>query len=136
MFMIEAVRSLGMAARFVSGYFHVRADSESHSRGGNTHAWVQVYIPGSGWVDFDPSSGIAGNRDLARGGGGRCIAGDSTVRCLDRLPSGQFGDGGRGSRQRGTCAGIRAHGSASLKLTERLSRNRRLLPAALPAGRI
>jgi hypothetical protein len=93
MFMIEAVRSLGMAARFVSGYLHVRADSESHSRGGNTHAWVQVYIPGSGWVDFDPSSGIAGNRDLA-------------------------------------------HGSASLKLTERLSRNRRLLPAALPAGRI
>ena len=66
MLMIEAVRSLGMAARFVSGYLHVRAHSESHTRGGNTHAWVQVYVPGSGWVDFDPSSGIAGNRDLVR----------------------------------------------------------------------
>ena len=66
MFMIEALRSLGMAARFVSGYLHVRAHAESHSRGGNTHAWVQVYVPGSGWVDFDPSCGVAGNRDLVR----------------------------------------------------------------------
>jgi len=66
MFMIEAVRSLGMAARFVSGYLYVRAYAENHSRGGNTHAWLQVYIPGSGWVDFDPSCGGAGNRDLVR----------------------------------------------------------------------
>jgi len=66
MFMIEAVRSLGMAARFVSGYLHVRSHSESLARGGNTHAWVQVYVPGSGWVDFDPSCGSAGNRDLVR----------------------------------------------------------------------
>jgi transglutaminase-like putative cysteine protease len=66
MFMMEAVRSLGMAARFVSGYLHVRSHSENHSRGGNTHAWLQVYIPGSGWVDFDPSCGVAGNRDLVR----------------------------------------------------------------------
>jgi transglutaminase-like putative cysteine protease len=66
MFMIEAVRSLGLAARFVSGYLHVRSHSEDQIRGGNTHAWVQVYVPGNGWVDFDPSSGIAGNRDLVR----------------------------------------------------------------------
>jgi transglutaminase-like putative cysteine protease len=66
MFMIEAVRSLGMAARFVSGYLHVRSHSENHNRGGNTHAWLQVYMPGSGWVDFDPSCGVAGNRDLVR----------------------------------------------------------------------
>jgi transglutaminase-like putative cysteine protease len=66
MFMIDAVRSLGLAARFVSGYLHVRAHTDSESRGGNTHAWVQVYVPGSGWVDFDPSCGIAGNRDLVR----------------------------------------------------------------------
>jgi transglutaminase-like putative cysteine protease len=66
MFMIEVVRSLGMAARFVSGYLHVRSHRENHSRGGNTHAWVQVYVPGSGWVDFDPSRGAAGNRDLVR----------------------------------------------------------------------
>lgn len=64
--MIEAVRSLGMAARFVSGYLHVRSCAGGHARGGNTHAWVQVYLPGCGWVDFDPSRGIVGNRGLVR----------------------------------------------------------------------
>lgn len=63
--MIEAVRSLGMAARFVSGYLHVRNDNDD-AGGGNTHAWVQVYLPGPGWVDFDPTSGIVGNYDLVR----------------------------------------------------------------------
>jgi transglutaminase-like putative cysteine protease len=62
--MIDAVRSLGMAARFVSGYLHVRHTGDS--RGGNTHAWVQVYLPGCGWIDFDPSSGAVGNRGLIR----------------------------------------------------------------------
>jgi transglutaminase-like putative cysteine protease len=65
-FMIEAVRSLGMAARFVSGYLHLRGDTEGHAHGGNTHAWVQVFLPGYGWVDFDPSCGVAGNRELVR----------------------------------------------------------------------
>lgn len=63
MLMIDAVRSLGMAARFVSGYLHILDDDEV---GGNTHAWAQVYLPGPGWVDFDPTSGIVGNRDLIR----------------------------------------------------------------------
>jgi transglutaminase-like putative cysteine protease len=66
MLMIEAVRSLGMAARFVSGYLHVPDDNDDYAGGGNTHAWVQVYLPGPGWVDFDPASGIVGNRDLVR----------------------------------------------------------------------
>jgi transglutaminase-like putative cysteine protease len=30
------------------------------------HAWLQVYLPGPGWLDFDPSSGSVGNRDLIR----------------------------------------------------------------------
>jgi transglutaminase-like putative cysteine protease len=64
--MIDAARSLGLAARFVSGYLHVRNTAEGRARGGNTHAWVQVYLPGCGWVDFDPSSGIVGNRGLVR----------------------------------------------------------------------
>ena len=34
--------------------------------GGNTHAWVQVYVPGPGWIDFDPSSGMVGNENLVR----------------------------------------------------------------------
>jgi transglutaminase-like putative cysteine protease len=62
--MIEALRSLGFAARFVSGYLYVR--KQARAGGGNTHAWVQVYLPGCGWVDFDPSSGAAGNRGLIR----------------------------------------------------------------------
>ncbi len=67
MLMIEAVRSLGMAARFVSGYLHVPDDDdEPYLGGGNTHAWAQVYLPGPGWVDFDPANGIVGNRDLVR----------------------------------------------------------------------
>ncbi len=67
MLMIEAVRSLGLAARFVSGYLHIPGDAdESYVGGGNTHAWSQIYLPGPGWVDFDPSNGIVGNRDLIR----------------------------------------------------------------------
>ena len=66
MFMIAALRSLGIAARFVSGYLHLPDDDDDDVTGGNTHAWLQVYVPGPGWVDFDPSSGTAGNRNLVR----------------------------------------------------------------------
>ena len=65
--MMEAVRSLGLAARFVSGYLYSPgADGEGHVGGGATHAWVRVYLPGAGWVEFDPTNGIVGNRDLIR----------------------------------------------------------------------
>jgi transglutaminase-like putative cysteine protease len=65
--MIEAVRSLGLAARFVSGYIHVPpGPGRQYSGGGSTHAWVQVYIPGAGWMEFDPTNGIVGNCDLIR----------------------------------------------------------------------
>jgi transglutaminase-like putative cysteine protease len=67
MLMIEAVRSLGMAARFVSGYLHVPdQDDDRNGGGGNTHAWAQVYLPGPGWIDFDPASGMVGNSALVR----------------------------------------------------------------------
>ena len=65
-FMIAALRSLGFAARFVSGYLHLADDDDDPETGGNTHAWVQVYLPGPGWVDFDPSSGMVGNQNLVR----------------------------------------------------------------------
>jgi transglutaminase-like putative cysteine protease len=65
--MMEAVRSLGFAARFVSGYLYVPdRDGPQRLGGGSTHAWCQVYIPGAGWVEFDPTNGIVGNRDLVR----------------------------------------------------------------------
>jgi transglutaminase-like putative cysteine protease len=64
--MMAALRSLGFATRFVSGYLHLADDGDGLITGGNTHAWVQVYVPGPGWVDFDPSSGRVGNQDLVR----------------------------------------------------------------------
>jgi len=65
--MIEAVRSLGLAARFVSGYLHVpECPTKIYEGGGSTHAWVQVYIPGAGWMEFDPTNGGIGNQDLIR----------------------------------------------------------------------
>jgi transglutaminase-like putative cysteine protease len=66
MLMIEAVRALGFAARFVSGYVYSPTKREHRTGGGNTHAWVRVYLPGSGWVEFDPTNGIVGNRGLIR----------------------------------------------------------------------
>jgi transglutaminase-like putative cysteine protease len=66
--MMEAARALGFAARFVSGYLYVpdRDTGERYLGGGSTHAWCQIYLPGAGWVEFDPTNGIVGNRDLIR----------------------------------------------------------------------
>ncbi|MFB2550025.1 transglutaminase family protein [Ensifer soli] len=65
--MMEAARTLGLAARFVTGYVYVPSRDGSMTRGGgSTHAWCQVYLPGAGWVEFDPTNGIVGNRDLIR----------------------------------------------------------------------
>lgn len=67
--MMEACRSLGFAARFVTGYIYVPSRDGSLNRGGGaTHAWCQVFVPGAGWVEFDPTNGIVGNRDLIRVG--------------------------------------------------------------------
>ena len=71
LFMIEALRRLGIAARFVSGYLFVPDDrtqgrADGYAGGGSTHAWVQVYLPSAGWIEFDPTNGIVGTRDLIR----------------------------------------------------------------------
>ena len=66
MFMIEAVRALGFAARFVSGYVYNPHGRRRRIGGGNTHAWVRVYLPGSGWVEFDPTNAIVGTHGLIR----------------------------------------------------------------------
>jgi transglutaminase-like putative cysteine protease len=65
--MMEAARVLGFAARFVTGYIYVPARDDGVIRGGGaTHAWVQIFLPGAGWVEYDPTNGIIGTRDLIR----------------------------------------------------------------------
>jgi transglutaminase-like putative cysteine protease len=67
--MMEAVRSLGLAAQFVSGYIYSpprAAGALTRVGGGHTHAWARVYLPACGWVEFDPTNGIVGNADLVR----------------------------------------------------------------------
>jgi transglutaminase-like putative cysteine protease len=67
--MMEAVRSLGLAARFVSGYLYDERLIGANGGlvgGGATHAWLQVYLPGAGWVEFDPSNALVGGRNLIR----------------------------------------------------------------------
>lgn len=68
--MMEACRTLGFAARFVTGYLYAPSrDAPGGKRGGGaTHAWVQVFLPGAGWVEFDPTNGIVGSKDLIRVG--------------------------------------------------------------------
>lgn len=57
---IEAIRSLGMAARFVSGYLNSLASLAGH---GSTHAWLEAYLPDCGWCGFDATSGKATSRN-------------------------------------------------------------------------
>ncbi len=68
--MMEAARTLGFAARFVSGYLYddskIKGGAETVIGGGVTHAWAQIYLPGAGWVPFDPTNGIVSDRNLIR----------------------------------------------------------------------
>lgn len=52
---IQLLRNLGIAARFVSGYYYVDVEDPQYE----LHGWVEVFIPGAGWIGFDPSNGIA-----------------------------------------------------------------------------
>lgn len=60
--MMEAARCLGFAARFVSGYLY----DETAVGGAATHAWVQIYLPGAGWVEYDPTNGLLAGQNLLR----------------------------------------------------------------------
>ena len=65
--LIEAARSLGFAARFASGYLAIPLDDLDDTRSsarGSTHAWAQIYLPETGWINFDPTCGSVGNKDL------------------------------------------------------------------------
>jgi transglutaminase-like putative cysteine protease len=67
--MMEAARALGFAARFISGYVYDAALIDSADPvvgGGATHAWCAIYLPGAGWVEFDPTNGLIAGRNLIR----------------------------------------------------------------------
>jgi transglutaminase-like putative cysteine protease len=51
---INLLRNLGIASRFVSGYFYFDMEKPTYE----LHAWIEVFIPGTGWLGFDPSHGI------------------------------------------------------------------------------
>lgn len=62
---IEAVRTLGFGARIVSGYIQNPARGVEGSDGaGATHAWTEVYVPGAGWITFDPTNRSVGGVNL------------------------------------------------------------------------
>ena len=67
---MEAARCLGFAARFVTGYLHDEASGnesgEDMTGGGATHAWADIFVPGAGWVEFDPTNRIIASRNLIR----------------------------------------------------------------------
>ena len=67
--MMEAVRTYGLAAQFVSGYLYDEKLIGAQGGlvgGGETHAWLQVYLPGAGWVEFDPTNALVSGRNLIR----------------------------------------------------------------------
>lgn len=67
--MIEALRRLGLACRFVSGYLYDAAldgGEVGMTGSGATHAWLQVYLPGAGWRSYDPTNRITAGFDLIR----------------------------------------------------------------------
>jgi transglutaminase-like putative cysteine protease len=67
---MEAARSLGIAARFVSGYLYdetlIGGGNSTLVGGDESHAWVQIYLPGAGCVEFDPTNGLMGGTNLIR----------------------------------------------------------------------
>jgi transglutaminase-like putative cysteine protease len=88
---MEAARALGFAARFVTGYLYdPGADDppgEAMSGGGATHAWADIFVPGAGWIEFDPTNRIVAGRNLIRVATTRTPAQASPV-------SGAFADNG------------------------------------------
>lgn len=61
----EAARTLGLGARIVSGYLYNPDQTLAGSIGaGSTHAWAEIYLPGAGWISFDPTNRSVGGSNL------------------------------------------------------------------------
>jgi transglutaminase-like putative cysteine protease len=60
----DATRSLGFGARVVSGYLVPGPDAVGFGGAGSTHAWAEVYVPGAGWITFDPTNRSVGGMNL------------------------------------------------------------------------
>jgi transglutaminase-like putative cysteine protease len=74
-FFVEAARKLAFGARLVSGYLHdPDRDLLGSAEAGSTHAWAEVFIPGAGWITFDPTNRSVGGRNLIPVAVGRDIA--------------------------------------------------------------
>jgi transglutaminase-like putative cysteine protease len=73
--MMEGARALGLAARFITGYLYDpaldTADVPMPNPPAQPHAWMEAYLPGAGWVEFDPTNGIVGSERLIRVAVGR-----------------------------------------------------------------
>src|ERR1044071_211086 len=65
---IEAARALGFGARFVTGYLYDPAldGGDAVQGAGATHAWAEIYLPGAGWVEFDPTNALVAGENLIR----------------------------------------------------------------------
>jgi transglutaminase-like putative cysteine protease len=61
---VEAARSLGFGARIVSGYLYNPDQIVGSGSEGSTHAWAEVYVPGAGWITFDPTHRSVGGFNL------------------------------------------------------------------------
>jgi transglutaminase-like putative cysteine protease len=62
--MVEALRRLGYAARFVTGYLYSPSQRTGVRGAGATHAWCEVFLPELGWTEFDPTNALAESPDL------------------------------------------------------------------------
>ncbi|HET7006109.1 MAG TPA: transglutaminase family protein [Candidatus Binatia bacterium] len=71
--MISCLRSSGLAARYVSGYLLTHpAPGKSRSVGADaSHAWVSLFVPELGWIDFDPTNNVVPSLEHITVGWGR-----------------------------------------------------------------
>jgi len=67
--LIEAARCLGFGARFVTGYLYSPSGDNGDTTAigfGTTHAWADIYLPGAGWIAYDPTHGSVNGGSLVR----------------------------------------------------------------------